>query len=201
MHLSDGVLNLPIVVGTSIMTAGSLGYSLKGIQESEIPKISLITATFFVASLISIPIGPTSIHPLLAGLIGIMLGKRSPIAIFIALLLQGVLFQHGGITTLGANTLLVYLPAIFSHLAFKRLSKKNKHITLIAGLIAGMAILICVLLLIVLLYLSDGRYSEGFFSVVNLLVISYLPLVIIESLLTAFAVGFIYKTKPAILEQ
>ncbi|WP_244269516.1 energy-coupling factor ABC transporter permease [Natronincola ferrireducens] len=46
-----------------------------------------MTAAF---SLISIPVAPSSIHPLLGGLLGIIVGKRNTIAVFIGLLLQSV---------------------------------------------------------------------------------------------------------------
>lgn len=83
MHLSDGVLTMPVVAATNVVAGGLIVYSLKTIIQEHIPKISLMTATFFVLSLITIPIEPSSVHPLLCGLLGIMLGWQSPIAIFI----------------------------------------------------------------------------------------------------------------------
>lgn len=200
MHISDGVLNLPMAVTTSVAAGGVLMYSMKSIKEEEIPKISLMTATFFTASLISISVGPSSIHPLLAGLLGIMLGRRSPIAIFIGLLLQAIIFQHGGLTTLGLNTLLVSLPALVSYIIFSRLSSNKKSPAILAGFIGGFAVFVCVLLLILVLFLTDGRYSEGFFSVINVLALGYFPLIIIEALLTAFTIAFIHRIRPHILK-
>lgn len=82
------------------------------------PKISLFSGAFFVASLINIPIGPTSVHPLLGGLLGLILGKHAPLAVLVGLILQVLLFQHGGISTFGANMLLMSLPAIFVYWLF-----------------------------------------------------------------------------------
>ncbi|MCC5911160.1 MAG: cobalt transporter CbiM [Clostridiaceae bacterium] len=200
MHLSDGVLNLPMAVTTSVAAGAVLTYSIKNIKEEEIPKISLMTATFFTCSLISVPIGPSSVHPLLGGLLGIMLGRRSPIAIFIGLLLQAMIFQHGGLTTLGINTLLVSIPALASYRIFTRFKTDNKSPAILAGFTGGFAVFTCVLLLVLVLFITDSYYHQGFFSVVNILAISYLPLIFIEALITAFTITFIQRVRPNILE-
>ncbi|AKL97238.1 cobalamin (vitamin B12) biosynthesis CbiM protein CbiM [Clostridium aceticum] len=198
MHLSDGVLSLPAVTVTSIAAGGMLLHSMKGIKEEEIAKISLMTATFFTFSLISIPIGPSSVHPLLAGLLGIVLGRRSSIAIFVGLLLQALFFQHGGLTTLGMNTLLIALPAMVSFKIFSLYSKKIS-VYILGSFIGSFATVLSVLLLVVVLFFSNATYSEGFLSVINLLVLSHLPLLVIEGFLTAFAVGFIHRIRPNML--
>ena len=77
MHLADGVLSTPVIIATYGASIVSLVKGAKGIEDEDIPKISLMSATFFAASLISIPVPPTSVHPLLCGLIGIILGKKS----------------------------------------------------------------------------------------------------------------------------
>lgn len=199
MHLSDGVLNLPAVVATSVAAAGVLAYSMKGLKENEIPKISLMTATFFTFSMLTIPVGPSSVHPLLGGLLGIMLGWRSPLAIFVGLLLQALIFQHGGLTTLGVNTLLVSLPAVACYKFFYLANKKFNSPFVSGGIMGAFGVIGCVLLLVIVLYFTDSRYSEGFFSVINILIIGYLPLVVIEAFITAFAMSFIYRIKPNLL--
>ena len=56
MHLSDGVLSMPVIIGSTAGAAALVGYGLKGVQQEEIPKISLMTATFFTLSMLSVPI-------------------------------------------------------------------------------------------------------------------------------------------------
>lgn len=87
MHLADGILSMPMTAITSIGAAAVLVYSIKGTEEKEIAKISLVAAAFFVSSLIRIPIGPTSVHPVLMGLMGFILGRRAVVAVFVGLLL------------------------------------------------------------------------------------------------------------------
>ncbi|MBM4765264.1 CbiM family transporter [Bacillus sp. B15-48] len=201
MHLSDGVLSFPVVATTSIIAGGLLVFSIKNVKQEEIPKISLMTAAFFVLSLVSIPIGPSSVHPLLCGLLGILLGWRSSIAIFISLLLQALLFQHGGLTTLGANTLLVSIPAIIAFLLFTYFQKtKRVNATLLSGVIGMLGVIIAVLLLILLLLSTSSFYNDGAFSVVTLLLIGHIPLIIIEAILTAFIIKMIIQVRPQLID-
>lgn len=198
MHLADGVLNLPTAVVTSGITAGLLAYSIKNIREEEMPRISLMTGAFFAVSLISIPVGPSSIHLFLGGLMGVILGRHAPLAFFVGLLLQAVLFHHGGLTTLGANTLMLALPALFVYRLFHFMGERS--IILRGGLAGGLAVVGTVIILIIILLFSDQRFGEGFFSVVNLLIVGHLPLIVIEALITGFALKLLLVAKPELLE-
>lgn len=197
MHLSDGVLSVTSAVSTSLAAGGLMVPAIKSIKEEDIPKISLMTAAFFTFSLVSIPIGPSSAHPLLAGLLGITLGKRAPVSIFVALLLQAILFQHGGLTTLGINTLLVSVPALLSYWLFQKLKGKIKSLPLAAGLVGGTATFLCVLMLILILFITNTQYSQGTLSVINVLILSYIPVLVIETVLTGFTVAYIKRVRPS----
>ncbi len=197
MHIADGVLSTPVAAGTSAVTAATLVYSVKGMREEEIPKTSLMAGVFFAVSLISIPVGPSTIHPLFAGLLGVILGRRAPLAIFVGLLLQAVLFQHGGLTTLGANTLMLAVPALLSYKLFYGLV--NRPVFLRGALVGGLSVMVTVVLLIVLLFLTDPRFGEGTLSVINILAVGHLPLVVIEALVTGSALQLIQKAKPGML--
>jgi len=119
MHISDGVLSAPAMVGGYVVALGMIGITLKKVDMEDMPKIAVITAVFFVASLIHIPLGPTSVHLILNGLVGVVLGMASFISIFIGLTLQCLLFQHGGVTSLGWNACMMGLPALCAHFIFK----------------------------------------------------------------------------------
>jgi cobalt/nickel transport system permease protein len=194
MHLADGVLSTPVIIATYGASIGALAISAKGIEEEDISKISLMSATFFAASLISIPVPPTSVHPLLCGLIGIILGKRAALAFFPALLLQALLFKHGGITSLGANTIMLFIPAYISYLLYNKLPIKKPLIR--AGLVGVVSVIMTVIILIILLALTDQRFAQGDFSVVKIAIVGHLPILIGESIITGFAVQFIEKNKP-----
>ncbi len=199
MHIADGVLSTSVAAGTSAVTAATLAYSVKGMTEEEMPKTSLMAGVFFAVSLISIPVGPSTIHPLFAGLLGVILGRRAPLAIFVGLLLQAVLFQHGGLTTLGANTLMLAVPALLSYRVYHALT--GRPVFFRGALVGGLSVAITVFLLVILLILTDMAFTEGTFSVINILILSHLPLMAIEAVVTGSALQLIYKARPEILGE
>ena len=69
VHLSDGVLTGPWLVGGFVVAALLVLAALYRLAEESIPRIALLTAAFFVSSLIHVPLGPTSVHLLLTGLL------------------------------------------------------------------------------------------------------------------------------------
>ena len=74
MYISDGVLSTPVSIGGYAIAVGISALSVRKMRMDDVPKVSVVTAAFFVASLIHIPIGPTSVHLILKGLAGMILG-------------------------------------------------------------------------------------------------------------------------------
>lgn len=114
VHISDGVLTAPWLLGGF---AGAAVLALLGawrIRDEEIPQTALLTAAFFVVTLIHVRVPPTSVHLLFNGLLGVILGRRAGLAIPVGLFLQAALLGHGGFTTLGINTCVMGLPAFVS---------------------------------------------------------------------------------------
>ncbi len=121
VHIPEQVLTGPWLVG-SFLFAGLL--ALRGawrMHEDEIPQAALLTALFFVASSIHVRLGPSSVHLLLNGLVGAVLGWRAAIALPVGLFLQAALLGHGSYSTLGVNACVMVLPALFAGLLFGRL--------------------------------------------------------------------------------
>jgi ABC-type Co2+ transport system permease subunit len=116
VHISDGILAAPWWLGGYAIAGILLLISAWRVRDEEIPRIALLTAVFFVVSLIHVRVGPTSIHLLMNGLIGIVLGPRAALAIFCGLFLQYWLMPvpHGGLQTLGVNTCVLGVPAILA---------------------------------------------------------------------------------------
>lgn len=114
VHISDGVLARNWILGGWLLAGLLVVWAAWRIRDEEIPQVALLTAAFFVASLLHIPMGPTSAHLLLNGLVGIVLGRRAMLAIPVGLFLQAVLIGHGGLTTLGVNSCVMGLPALLA---------------------------------------------------------------------------------------
>lgn len=113
VHLPDGLIQGPWVLAGWLVAILLILVSSRNLTDEEIPRISLLTAVFFLTSLvpIQVPGGPKT-HLLLNGLIGIILGQRSVLAIAPALLLQSLLFAHGGFLSLGLNISVMSIPAL-----------------------------------------------------------------------------------------
>ena len=75
VHISDGVLTWPWLLGGFVLAGLVDAMAMYKVRDEEIPRIALMTAAFFVASLIHVPIGPTSVHLLLNGLLGVVVGR------------------------------------------------------------------------------------------------------------------------------
>src|ERR1700722_12470391 len=83
VHISDGVLTWPWLLGGFVLAGLLTAMAMYKVRDEEIPRIALMTAAFFVASLIHVPIGPTSVHLLLNGLLGVIVGRRGPVVVFV----------------------------------------------------------------------------------------------------------------------
>ena len=126
MHISDGVLKPELLAGGVAVSALISAYTLRKIKKDELPKVALLSACFFISSLIHIPIPPTSIHLILGALIGIILGGSAFIAILIGLVFQALMFQHGGILALGVNAFNIGFPALLCAVVIAPLRKSLK---------------------------------------------------------------------------
>ncbi len=121
IHIADGVLDWPwLALGFAVAAALALFASWR-VREDEVPRIALLTAAFFVASSIHVRLGPTSVHLLLNGLVGVVLGRRAPLAILVGVALQALLIPHGGLTTIGVNATVETLPALAAAALFPAL--------------------------------------------------------------------------------
>ncbi len=198
VHIADGILAPEVWIAGLIITIIILIYTLSKVKVEEIPKLSLVTSAIFVASLIHIPVGPTSVHLILAGLAGILLGLGAFPSIFTAILMQAFLFQHGGITTMGINTLTIGLPALASYYLFilgVNHTKFKQKLLIFGALAGGCAIVLAVVLTSMVLFIT----GEEFLGVIVLLAVAYVPVVIIEAAIVGSVAEFLKKVKPEML--
>ena len=134
MHISEGVLSAPVLVTGAALAAAGISVGLKKMDYDKIPQAAVLSAAFFVASLIHVPMGPSNVHLVLNGINGLLLGWVCFPSILIALTLQAILFQYGGITVLGVNTVTMALPGLIGYYLFGRLVKgENRLLSLAAA--------------------------------------------------------------------
>ena len=198
MHISDGILSAPVLIGGYAVTAGITAISVRKMRVEDMPRMAVMTSAFFVASLVHIPLGPTSVHLILNGLVGIILGPLAFISILVGLILQAFLFQHGGITSLGCNAVVMGLPALAAYWLFKlhRLTKVRQS-EAVFGFIAGAGAVFLGAVILSLLLMTTG---SDFYGVAKLAALAHLPVMIIEGIITASVVTFLKRVKPEMIE-
>ncbi len=196
MHISEGVLSAPVLLGGGALTAAGTAIGLKKLDYDRIMTVSILSSTFFVASLIHVPLGPGSVHLILNGLLGVILGWPAFPAILIALLLQAVFFQFGGLVVLGVNTFNMAAPAVLCFYCLRPWLARPKTRPLAAFAGGFLSVLLAGLLMALSLALSDS----GFLDTAKLVVAAHLPVMIIEGFITMFTVSFLTRVKPEILD-
>ncbi len=198
MHISDGILSPPILIGASIMAAAGVAQGLRKIEDDDLPKTALLTAAFFVASLVHVRIGPTSAHLILNGMAGIMLGWAAFPALLIGLLFQALLFGHGGVSVLGVNTLAIAAPAVATGLVFRRLvgrATPPRRAAIMAGLGAGLCVAATALFSAAALALSGREWLRT----AQTLLVAHVFVMAGEAFLAYFIVAYLLRVRPALL--
>jgi cobalt/nickel transport system permease protein len=197
MHISEGVLSAPVLLTGAVLTAAGVAVGLRKMDNERIPQVAVLTSAFFVASLIRIPLGPSAVHLVLNGLLGLVLGWAAFPAILVGLLLQALIFQFGGLTTLGINTFIMAAPAILCHYLFARgVALRPSSVAMALAFACGfVAIFLSALLLATSLIFT----GESFLEAAKLLVVAHLPVMVLEGLVAAFCLAFLMKVKPELL--
>ncbi len=197
MHISEGVLSPPVLVVGGALTVIGTTVGLKNLDYDRIMTVSLLTATFFVATLIHVPLGPGSIHLVLGGLMGVVLGWACFPAILVALFLQTIFFQYGGLTVLGVNTAIMAMPALLCYFLFRPWFESNGKKRQVSAFLAGF---LAILLSSLFMALALASTDKGFIGTAQLVIAAHLPLMIIEGIITMFTVSFLAKVQPEFLQ-
>lgn len=196
-HIPDGVLSVPVLAAGGVLTAAGLAIALPRMSERTIPRAGIFAAGFFALSLIAVPLGPSSVHLLLGGLMGLVIGPLTIPAVLVALVLQALLFGFGGLTTLGINTLNIAVPGVLLALAFGPFVKRARPST--AGLLAAACAALSVAITGTTVAASLALSSSEFVPSAKVILATYGPLMAIEAVITGFAVSFLKRVRPELL--
>ena len=196
-HIPDGVLSMPVLVGGAVVAVGAVALGLKRISDRDIPRVAILASGFFALSLFAVPIGPSSVHLLLGGLMGIVLGPAIFPAVCVALLLQAVMFGFGGLTTLGVNIVNIALPgAVIGALVQPLIARATPAG---AAVIAGIASAACVACTGLLVAAALSLSSTDYILSARVMMATYLPLMVVEGLVGGFCISFVKRVKPELL--
>lgn len=212
MHIPDGFLPPSICVAGYAVTGGVTWYCLRQVKgdrdlNANIPKASLLTAAFFVSSLIHIPIPPTSIHLIFNGLMGALLGYYAFPAILIGLFFQAVMFQHGGMSTLGVNAIIIGSPSVAAYHLFQQrerlLGDKPALTTLLSFACGAGALVLSAAMFSILLVtnISPDLDANAEKTAIFVSLGGYGIQAIIEGIFTVMLISFLEKVKPELLRS
>ncbi len=199
MHIVDGALSNPVVIGGAALAVAGLARGLRSLPMEKIPLAGVLSATFFVASLIHVPIGPTSVHLIMNGLAGLVLGWAAFPALFVGLLLQAVFFGFGGLTVLGVNTVIIAGPAVIvgALIGPRVQGAAPMRASLWAALAGGGAIMLTTAFVALALALT----GQEFVPAIKLVFLAHIPVMIVEALLTGAAVYLAKQAKPELFDD
>jgi cobalt/nickel transport system permease protein len=198
MHISEGVLSpAALASGVGLAVVGC-AIGLKKLDYEAIPRVAILSAAFFVASLIHVPVGPVGVHLVLNGLMGMLLGWLAVPAILIALFLQALLFQFGGLTVLGVNTVTIAAPAVFCFYAYRGLLRRAGLPAMAGAFACGVTGILLSGVLVATALITTG---QAFLQVAELAFIAHIPIMIIEGIITLFIFQFLKKVRPEMLEE
>ena len=196
MHISEGVLS-PMVLGAGYaLTIAGCWAGLRRTNYDRLVVTAMLSAVFFVASLVHVPLGPGNVHLILNGLLGLFLGWTIFPALLISLLLQAILFRYGGIACLGVNTFDMAFPAVICHYLFRSWLARGRYMRLAGSFLCGaLSVAGAALCTALALALTD----EGFLVSARILFVAHLPIMVLEGVIVAIIVSYIGKNRPNLL--
>jgi cobalt/nickel transport system permease protein len=187
MHIADGILPVEISIAADVVAVGLVYLGGRNLKSEEIPRMGVFAAALFIISLIHFPIAGTSIHLGLFGFAGMLFGLRAIPIIFVNLLFQALIFQHGGVLSLGLNTLSMGSGALISAVLWRWVKLNRQVISFLCGVLG---ILLPAALIALIFVMAD--YGKGMWFMISV----YLPTSAIEGVLTVFVYNFFQKVKP-----
>ncbi len=196
MHIADGIVSGPVLATGFGITAVLAAATMRNVDLEEIPKISVVTAVFFVANFIHIPLVVASIHLILNGLAGVILGKRAFMAIMLGVILQAF-FGFGGISVIGINSVMLGGGALVANGVWqcRHLVSFPKREVIFGALAGAFGIFFsgCILALALV------TTGDAFMTTAKLVLGYHVVLMVLEGAVTGACVGFLLKTRPNLL--
>jgi len=211
MHMADALIS-PAVGGTLwAASAGLIGYSARRLRRSlddrRVPLMGVLGAFVFAAQMVNFSIPATGSSGHLGGglLLAILLGPEAAfITVASILTVQALFFADGGLLALGCNIanmglfpcFLVY-PLIYRPLVGRRATPGRIAVAATIGAVIGLQF---GAFGVVLETLTSGLCDLPFSKFVLLMQPIHLAIGVVEGLVTAAVVSFVWKARPEVLD-
>lgn len=213
MHMSDALISVAVGGTMSAVSAGAIGYSINKIKKAEfedhkVPMMGVMGAFVFAAQMINftIPVTGSSGHIgggiLLAALLG---PYPALITLASVLLIQCLFFADGGLLALGCNIFnmaiipcLIIYPLLYKPLLKKKLTPQRITIAAVLSVVVGLQL---GAFSVVVETLLSGITELPFTAFVALMQPIHLLIGLVEGVVTAAVLCFIYRVRKNILED
>lgn len=213
MHMADALLSPGVGVAMAALSISSIGYAVKKIgreenfDEKNIPIMAVSGAFIFAAQMINFAIPGTGASGHIGGgiLLAALLGPVPALLTMAAvLIIQCLFFADGGLLALGANlfnlgVLVTFVAFPFFYKPFFRKGITAKRLTF-ASLTAVVMGLQLGSLGVVLETLASDVTELPFSMFLLLMQPIHLAIGIVEGIITAAVLNFVYAMRPEILE-
>ncbi|MDR1891872.1 MAG: energy-coupling factor ABC transporter permease [Oscillospiraceae bacterium] len=213
MHMADALLSPAVGIAMDVVSAGALGFAATrvkkdGLSDKKIPLMGIAGALVFAGQMINFTIPGTGSSGHIGGgilLSGLLGGAGAFISIAAVLIIQCLFFADGGLLALGCNLFnmgvipcLIIYPLLFKPLLRHGVSRSRLSI----------ASVLCVMLAleigafgVVLQTFLSGVTTLPFGTFVLFMLPIHLAIGLVEGLVTAAVLSFVYSARPEILDS
>ncbi len=212
MHMADALVS-PAVGGAMWVASGvAVAYSARTVRneldESRIPLMGVAGAFVFAAQMLNFAIPGTGSSGHIGGalLLAILLGREAAFLVMASILgVQALFFADGGLLALGCNIFnLGFFPAFVAYpFVYRRLVGDGTALTsgrvFVGALLAAIVGLGLGAFAVVLETTASGITELPFGTFVLLMQPIHLTIGVVEGLVTAAVVLFVYKAQPELL--
>jgi cobalt/nickel transport system permease protein len=211
MHMADALISPPVGGAMWAASVALAAYSARQIKpeiaERKIPLMGVIGAFVFAAQMINVTIPGTGSSGHLGGgmILTILLGPHAAFLVMFSILaVQALFFADGGLLALGCNVFnLGFWPCFVIYpLVFKKIvGKSPTHGRLMTGsIVSGVLSLQLGAFCVVLQTLMSGISELPFGTFLLLMQPIHLAIGIVEGIVTAALVSFVWRARPELLE-
>ncbi len=212
MHMADALVSPEVgatmIIATSCVAAYSIGKVKEDLDDKKVPLMGVMGAFVFASQMINFTIPGTGSSGHIGGgiLLAILLGPYTGFLTMASILMiQALFFGDGGLLALGCNIFNMgfYTCFIAYPLIYKRITKKGlaRNRIFIGALLAAIIGLQFGAFSVVLETLFSNKTELPFGTFVALMQPIHLAIGIVEGLITAAIVTFVWRMRPEILEN
>jgi len=213
MHMSDALISPLVGGGMWVVSTGIIAYCSRRLRETMndaiVPLMGVLGAFVFAAQMINFTIPGTGSSGHLTGglLLSILLGPHAAFLVMSSIItVQALLFADGGLLALGCNIFNMAFPACFIAypLIYRPIAAASNVSTLrlLLGSVAAAVIALQIGAFGVVLETSLSGISElPFKTFVLFMQPVHLAIGLVEGVVTAGVIGFLYQVRPELFES